>query len=61
MEVLENKSNYIEIKLKDNIYLISYTTNVAKYNTIKKTFQVAKKFYSKTTSKHINEFIKKYS
>lgn len=61
MKILENKSNYIEIQLNNKIYLISYTTSVATYDTIKKTFKIAKKFYSMTTSKHINTFIKKYS
>lgn len=61
MKVLENSSNYIEIELNNKIYLISYTTNVAVYDKIKKTIKATKQFYSRTTSKHINTFIKKYS
>jgi hypothetical protein len=40
----------------DNIELLSYFTNVASFNTIDKTLRI-KAFYSKTTLKHIKDFI----
>ena len=40
----------------DNIELLSYLTNVASFNTIDKTLKI-KGFYSKTTLKHIKDFI----
>jgi hypothetical protein len=40
----------------DNIELLSYLTNVASFNTIDKTLKI-KAFYSKTTLKHIKDFI----
>lgn len=61
MKVIENTSNYIEIELNNKIYLISYTTKVAIYNKSTKVIKTTKRFYSKTTSKHINKFINKYS
>jgi hypothetical protein len=40
----------------ENIELLSYFTNVASFNTIDKTLKI-KAFYSKTTLKHIKDFI----
>jgi len=40
----------------DSIELLSYLTNVASFNTIDKTLKI-KAFYSKTTLKHIKDFI----
>jgi hypothetical protein len=40
----------------ENIELLSYLTNVASFNTIDKTLKI-KAFYSKTTLKHIKDFI----
>ena len=40
----------------DSIELLSYLTNVASFNTIDKTLRI-KAFYSKTTLKHIKDFI----
>jgi hypothetical protein len=40
----------------ENIELLSYFTNVASFNTIDKTLRI-KAFYSKTTLKHIKDFI----
>jgi hypothetical protein len=40
----------------DSIELLSYLTNVASFNTSDKTLRI-KAFYSKTTLKHIKDFI----
>jgi hypothetical protein len=40
----------------ENIELLSYFTNVASFNTIDKKLRI-KAFYSKTTLKHIKDFI----
>jgi hypothetical protein len=40
----------------DSIELLSYLTNVASFDTIKKELKI-KAFYSKTTLKHIKDFI----
>jgi hypothetical protein len=40
----------------DNIELLSYLTNVASFDTIKKELKI-KAFYSKTTLKHIKDFV----
>ena len=40
----------------ENIELLSYFTNVASFNTITKKL-IIKAFYSKTTSKHIKDFV----
>jgi hypothetical protein len=40
----------------ENIELLSYLTNVASFNTTDKTLKI-KAFYSKTTLKHIKDFI----
>ena len=56
MKVLKNNSNYIELEDSKFIYLISYTTCVCKLNKDTKVLYQDKEYYSKTTSKHINEF-----
>jgi hypothetical protein len=40
----------------DKIELLSYLTNVASFDTITKKL-IIKAFYSKTTSKHIKDFV----
>jgi hypothetical protein len=40
----------------DNLELLSYLTSVASFDTIKKELKI-KAFYSKTTLKHIKDFI----
>jgi hypothetical protein len=40
----------------DSIELLSYLTNVSSFDTIKKELKI-KAFYSKTTLKHIKDFI----
>jgi TFIIF-interacting CTD phosphatase-like protein len=40
----------------ENIELLSYLTSVASFDTIKKELKI-KAFYSKTTLKHIKDFI----
>lgn len=56
MKVLKNESNYIELEDSKFIYLISYTTCVAKINKDTKVLYQNKHYYSRTTSKHINSF-----
>lgn len=56
MKVLTNESNYIELESNKFIYLVSYTTCVCKLKKDNKVLYQCKKYYSKTTSKHINNF-----
>lgn len=56
MKILKNESNYIELEDSRFIYLISYTTCVCKLNKDTKVLYQTSKYYSRTTSKHINEF-----
>ena len=49
--------NVTELKMNEYIVLISYKTPVALFDrTLKKYFKTSK-YWSKTTSKHINQFI----
>lgn len=59
--MLKNESNYIELENSKFIYLISYTTCICKLNKDTKVLYQRKKFYSKTTSKHISNFKNNYS
>lgn len=61
MKVLTNESNYIELEDSKFIYLISYTTCVCKLNKDTKVLYQINKYYSKTTSKHINSFKNKHT
>lgn len=56
MKVLKNESNYIELEDSRFIYLVSYTTCVCKLNKDTKVLYQTSKYYSRTTSKHINGF-----
>ena len=56
MKILKNESNYIELEDSKFIYLISYTTCVCKLSKDTKVLYQTKKYYSKTTSKHISSF-----
>lgn len=60
MKILKNESNYIELEDSRYIYLISYTTCVCKLKKDTKILYQCKKYYSKTTSKHINSFKNKH-
>ena len=60
MKILKNESNYIELEDSNYIYLISYTTCVCKLNKDTKVLYQSKKYYSKTTSKHISNFKNKH-
>jgi hypothetical protein len=56
------KSFYNKAKLNNSdglIKLISYTTNVATYDTINNKMYVYG-YYSQTTAKHINSFLELY-
>ena len=56
MKVIKNESNYIELEDSRFIYLVSYTTCVCKLNKDTNVLYQDNKYYSRTTSKHINEF-----
>lgn len=56
MKVIKNESNYIELENSKFIYLISYKACVCKLNKDTKVLYQNKKYYSRTTSKHINSF-----
>ena len=60
MKVLKNESNYIELEDSKFIYLISYTTCVCKLNKDTKVLYQSKKYYARTTSKHITNFKNSY-
>ena len=60
MRIIRNESNYIELIHDDIIYLFSYTTLVAKLDTSTNIIYTTNKYYSNTTSRHINKFINKY-
>ena len=60
MKVIKNESNYIELEDSRFIYLISYTTCVCKLNKDTKILYQSNRYYSKTTSKHINMFKNKH-
>lgn len=60
MKVLTNESNYIELEHNGFIYLISYTTCVCKLKKDTKVLYQTNKYYSKTTSKHIDNFKNKH-
>ena len=61
MKIMTNESNYIELIHDSIIYLFSYTTLVAKLDTNTNTLYATSKYYSHTTSKHINRFKNKYA
>lgn len=60
MKMITNETNYIELIHEDTMYLFSYTTLVAKLDTSTNIIYTTNKYYSRTTSKHINKFINKY-
>lgn len=53
-----NKANCFELQLNDYYVLISYSTPVAYFDRQKNLFFKTNKFFSKTTSRHINEWLK---
>lgn len=61
MKVIKNESNYIELEDSRFIYLVSYTTCVCKLNKDTKVLYQSNKYYSRTTSKHINSFKDKHT
>lgn len=60
MKILTNESNYIELRHDDIIFLFSYTTLIAKLDINKNTLYTTDKFYSRTTTSHLNRFKDKY-
>lgn len=61
MKIITNESNYIELMHDGIIYLFSYTTLVAKLDTNTNILYITNKYYSNTTSRHVNKFINKYT
>lgn len=59
MDILENTSNKIIIRDGDGVKLYSYTSLIANYKS-GKLYLTDKYNYSKTTAKHLTQFINKF-
>jgi len=58
MELKPIKSNCTELKLNDYVVLFSYETPVAYYDRKTDKYYKTSTKWSRTTSKHINEWLK---
>lgn len=56
MKIKRIDTNQTELDLGANIVLFSYDTPVAYYSIMDNRYFVTDKWYSKTTTKHINAF-----
>ena len=63
MEILKNKNNILIIKNDNKVSLASYETLIAIFNETTKTLKLDATYwdYSKTTLKHLKEFINNYT
>lgn len=57
MNLKKVKANLTELKLNDKIILVSYETPVAYQDRATGVFYRTSKFWSSTTSRHINGFV----